>query len=385
MPSESPTPRVLFGVALTSGSLLMTELSLTRIFSVTMYYHFAFMAISIALFGLSASGVYVFLFRDRLAARSTERLLTSHALAFAALTLIALAALVRVRVGLQSTPANIASIAMTYLLAALPFFAGGAVVSIAIARLSASVNRVYAADLLGAAAACLLLLPALNRLGAPGAIVAAGLMGAAAALLFAAPEHRGRLAPIVGALAVVVVIAARLPIEPFTVSVTKGHEHHAVLFSKWNSFSRIGVYDRPYGDWSLSTRYTGPLPDTHFMDIDSAAATPILHFRGDLRDVEYLQYELTSLGYHLYGEPGRTPRRHCGRSSSARAEGATFCRRSCSAPRRVDGVEINPIIANDVMRGAFRDYSGGVYDHPASTSTSRMGAASCAARRTSTT
>ena len=72
MPSESPTPRVLFGVALISGSLLMTELSLTRIFSVTMYYHFAFMAISIALFGLSASGVYVFLLRDRLAARSTD-------------------------------------------------------------------------------------------------------------------------------------------------------------------------------------------------------------------------------------------------------------------------------------------------------------------------
>ena len=39
----------------------MTELALTRIFSVTMYYHFAFLAISIALFGLSASGVYVFL------------------------------------------------------------------------------------------------------------------------------------------------------------------------------------------------------------------------------------------------------------------------------------------------------------------------------------
>ena len=245
MPSESPTSRVLFGVALTSGSLLMTELSLTRIFSVTMYYHFAFMAISIALFGLSASGVYVFLFRDRLAAHSTARLLTSHALAFAALTLISLAALVRVRVGFQSTAANIALISTTYLLAALPFFAGGAVVSIAIARLSASVNRVYAADLLGAAGACLLLLPALNRLGAPGAIVAAALMAAAAAVLFAVPEHRGRLATIVGALAVVVVIAARSPIEPFTVSVTKGHEHHAVLFSKWNSFSRIGVYAQP--------------------------------------------------------------------------------------------------------------------------------------------
>src|SRR6185436_7329213 len=30
----------------------------------------------------------------------------------------------------------------------------------------------------------------------------------------------------------------------------------------------------------------------------------------------------------------------------------------------VDGVEINPIIVNDVMRGQFRDYSGAVYDRP---------------------
>ena len=60
---------MLFGVALISGALLMIELSLTRIFSVTMYHHFAFMAISIALFGLSASGVYVFLWRERFAGR----------------------------------------------------------------------------------------------------------------------------------------------------------------------------------------------------------------------------------------------------------------------------------------------------------------------------
>ena len=64
----------------------MTELSLTRIFSVTMYYHFAFMAISIALFGLSASGVYVFLMRDRWRETATERLLVGHAFAFTVLT-----------------------------------------------------------------------------------------------------------------------------------------------------------------------------------------------------------------------------------------------------------------------------------------------------------
>ncbi len=44
-------------VALTTMATLVLELSLTRIFSVVFYYHFAFLAISIALFGLGAGGV----------------------------------------------------------------------------------------------------------------------------------------------------------------------------------------------------------------------------------------------------------------------------------------------------------------------------------------
>ena len=31
---------------------------------------------------------------------------------------------------------------------------------------------------------------------------------------------------------------------------------------------------------------------------------------------------------------------------------------------RIDGVEINPIIADDVMRDRFREYSGGIYTNP---------------------
>ena len=176
MPSSVPS-RTLIGVALISGSLLMTELSLTRIFSVTMYYHFAFMAISIALFGLSASGVYVFLMRDRWQDVPTERLLAGHAFAFTLGTVVALFVLVRLHVGLSYTPSNIALMSAVYLLSAVPFFAGGATISLAISRLSANINAVYAADLLGAGAGCLLLMPALNLLGAPGAIVASAVLG----------------------------------------------------------------------------------------------------------------------------------------------------------------------------------------------------------------
>src|SRR5258708_7813443 len=185
----------------------MTELSLTRIFSVTMSYHFDFMAISIALFGLSASGVYVFLMRDRWRDVPPDRLLAAHAVAFSVVTLLALAALVRLRVGLTYTPANIALMSLMYLLSALPFFAGGAAVSLAISRLSANVNAVYAADLLGAGAGCLLLMPALNRLGAPGAIVAAALLGMAAAASFAPAPARRRLSILAVAIAAVVVAA----------------------------------------------------------------------------------------------------------------------------------------------------------------------------------
>ena len=45
-------------MALTTLATLLLELSLTRIFSVVFYYHFVFLAISIALFGLGAGGVF---------------------------------------------------------------------------------------------------------------------------------------------------------------------------------------------------------------------------------------------------------------------------------------------------------------------------------------
>src|SRR5216684_4234845 len=50
-------PRIYSAVALTTLATLLLELSLTRIFSVVFYYHFAFLAISIALFGLGVGGV----------------------------------------------------------------------------------------------------------------------------------------------------------------------------------------------------------------------------------------------------------------------------------------------------------------------------------------
>src|SRR5678816_4184851 len=94
--SQSPPSRphapaeTLVAVACVSAALLMTELALTRIFSVVMYYHFAFLAISIALFGLSASGVFAFVRRRQFDRRPTGMLLASQSLVYAVCTLVAL-------------------------------------------------------------------------------------------------------------------------------------------------------------------------------------------------------------------------------------------------------------------------------------------------------
>ena len=369
----------------------MTELALTRIFSVTMYYHFAFLAISIALFGLSASGVYVYLARRPLGRRSVPSLLAVHALAYALCTTVSLAVLVRLRVGLNYSTENLLLMLAIYGLAALPFLTGGSVITLAVSRLAGRINLVYAADLLGASAGCLLLLPLLDRVGAPGVVLATASLGAAAAVCFAGLRSR---AVLVGSILLLL-----LPwglhlsgLVSFDVSATKGHQGDTVLFAKWNSFSRVAVYDRKHGDWSLSPTYTGPMPDTRFMDIDSAASTPIIGFTGDLGQVRYLGAELTALAYYL--APGNdgldagvmtgstatspestvntvaapSPRPAPGGTFSALVIGPGGGRDLLSAlvfgAKRVDGVEINPIIAEDVMSERFLKFSGNLYTRP---------------------
>ncbi len=356
-PSAVPRRSDLAGVACISATLLMTELALTRIFSVVMYYHFAFLAISIALFGLSASGVFAYVARRRLDRSPTPMLLAQQSLLYAIATIVALFLLVRLRVGLNYSPENLMLMLTIYALATLPFFMGGLVVTFAISRLSDRINVVYAADLTGAAAGCLVLIPLLDRLGAPGVVFAAAFLGIVAAVLFAPAESRRNVA-IAGA-AIFAGAAVLGATAGFDVAATKGHEGDRVLFSKWNSFSRIGVYERTHGDWSLSYTYNGPLPDTRFMDIDSAASTPILHAAPDLSNVQYLRYELTALAYQL-------KERHPGFRSLVIGPGGgrDLLSALVFGAGHVDGVEINPIIANDVMRGKFLEFSGGIYSNP---------------------
>src|SRR5690242_8617002 len=150
--------QLYLSVGLTTTAALLLELSLTRIFSVVFYYHFAFLAISIALFGLGAGGVFSYV-----VAGWPGNIFAKLGRISAWNGLAVMLALGVVLLGHEEL--NSWRLALIYFTTSLPFFLAGSVVSLAISESIRQVDRVYFFDLLGAAGGCLLLVPLLNQLG----------------------------------------------------------------------------------------------------------------------------------------------------------------------------------------------------------------------------
>ena len=143
-PSPTPWSHVYLCVALTTLATLLLELSLTRIFSVVFYYHLAFLAISIAMFGLGIGGVFSYVVAGWKAPLLVKlgRISAVNSLAVVAALWVILS---------RGNNLGAWDYALVYFTTALPFFFSGIIVSLAISETIERVNRVYFFDLLGAA------------------------------------------------------------------------------------------------------------------------------------------------------------------------------------------------------------------------------------------
>src|SRR5256884_7988127 len=203
--AQSQDRAVLAGVALSSFAALLLELALTRLFSVVLFYHFAFLAISIALLGLGAGGVCAYLLKARLAAVETRKLTTLLCIANSLLVPVVLEIVLHTRVALEVTWKNFGHLSELYLAAAVPFILTGFLFSIVFARETNRIPRLYGADLCGGALACLAVVPLLNLVGGPNTVLVAAVTLALAAAIWA---HAGPVRRASGliALALVAVI-----------------------------------------------------------------------------------------------------------------------------------------------------------------------------------
>src|SRR5579875_384202 len=140
-------PQIYFGVACTSLATLVLELALTRVFSVVYFYHFAFLAISIALFGLGAGGVFSY------AIARWRRPLYEVLGILASVNAVAVVLCLWFLLSQTGSMATFELMA-AYLVAAIPFLLSGTILSLVIADTVQRVNRVYFFDLAGAAGGC---------------------------------------------------------------------------------------------------------------------------------------------------------------------------------------------------------------------------------------
>lgn len=354
---------IYLGIFLVSASVLMLEILLTRIYSVTLFYHFAFMAISVAIFGGALSGVAVYLLPRFFKPERAGLHLSVTALLLSLTAVAGVIIQLHFKISDKYSPLSAKLLIISYLISAVPFFFGGLAITLGLTHFARKVGKVYFSDLLGAGFGCLMILAVLNLFDAPSAVFVVASTAAAAGFFF----FRSRSGKVSGlfrntllflSLAFFIFGVANKDLKIVRVLNPKGKKLNLekVLMEKWNSFSCVSVYNQYHRDWSLSREYRGDVLNSLYMDIDALASTPILHFHGADKTSEYLKWELTYTAFLFNERPSAFIIGPGGGRDIATALVA-------GAPR-VDAAEINPIIVNDVMRGSYKEYSGGIYEYP---------------------
>ncbi|MFO0749037.1 MAG: hypothetical protein U1F43_25735 [Myxococcota bacterium] len=344
------------GVALTSGAALALSLLFSRLFSVTMYYHFAFFIVSLALLGIALGGVLVYILPKVFREERMLLLAGLFAAAVAPLTLFAIDVAVSNPMSVDLAGDNVSRLLKVYFATSLPFFASGLAITLVMASAKEHIGRIYAFDLGGAALGCLAIIPLISAAGGPGALAAAGGISAIGGLLLClaattTPKKRIVAAAVAGVTALVGLYMGFGPArtrDAFRfVQGSKFLVENDVIWEGWNALSRITVS-------------TSGNDDHRWIHIDADAATRIWsadvtqhHLDAPRRYSEHrvsaLVYSVRNEGPALIIGPGGGP------DVVAALRGKV---------PRVVGVEVNPLIAETVMKGAFAEFSGNLYNRP---------------------
>jgi spermidine synthase len=327
----------LIGIGLLCFANLLLEVLITRLFSATMFYHFTFMAVGLAMFGIAASGVYVFLNGAKFQT-DLQGYLAKYARLFAGATILSLIFTTANPVfGGGEVPEWSSRVfwqlVLLIVFTALPFFFAGVVVSLALTFFRANVNRVYFYDLVGAALAALVAGVVLGLFGGPTTVLFAAAIALVAAALF---QRDGGLGKWVLPALAVGFVALNLAYPVVKVGAVKWEGK--LRFEKWNVFSRITVD-------------SGKL-----IKIDAGAATLI----SDLRTLTPGMHKdkITALALSTWDTPPDKV------LIIGPGGGRDLMFALSAGAKDITGVEINPIIANDVMRRKYAKQSGGLYDDP---------------------
>jgi hypothetical protein len=289
-------------ILLCSLASLAFEVALTRIFSITLWYHFAFMIISIAMLGLAASGAALAIW-PRL--KALDRLgLYSLLLGIAIPVSSLLANLVPFDpVQLAWDNSQLLHIGLLCLILAVPFFCCGLVLATAFAVQSVRAPFLYGADLLGAGCGSLGILLLLSVWAPERAVLLLALAPLLAAGL-AGNCLRYWAAALVGTGLSLLIFAWQPDFAAVRISPYKGlpsalrYPGAKALSSYAGPFARVDTFESPAVRFApgLSLRWQAVLPRQAGLAVDGGDITAITNV-ADPQALGFLEHLPAALPY----------------------------------------------------------------------------------------
>ncbi|MCX7714482.1 MAG: hypothetical protein N2171_01940 [Clostridia bacterium] len=361
---------VFIGIFLIAMGIVSVEVILTRIFSFSIWYHFAYLTINIALLGFGSSGAVLAAFSGILKNEKWRYVIFLSALLSAIFLIITFLLLSRFplqpHIMFNQPIKFIISLLCYYICTSLPFFFAGTAIAGTIANFSLQVSYLYFWDLFGAAIGSLLSLFILNYIGAPGGVLLCAFFLLAGAVCFAVLFSK-RMAIIVGIAALVLAIMIpslkeRIEIIPSgskaLAIIYKQPDTYKLLFTRWNAINRVDVYTNlkrntlPFWASGVSSTYKGSFPPFYDMQYDAHNGSNIFQFNGREEDFNFLDYHILKTPYVILEKPNVLVIGVGG--------GIDVYNALRNHASKITAVELQPITVN-LLKNELSDWTGNIY------------------------
>ncbi len=351
----------LAAIALLSLGALSIEIGLTRILSLVEWYHFAFMVVSIALFGYAVGGSVLSLIPSLVRSRTSIPVASAGACLSSILSIFFAVALRFDPIRANAKPLHALVIVLQYLALGLPFFFTGICLACLVTRRPGEANLVYFADLVGAGVGCIFAL-SMMALGGPHlAILGSAAFSAVACGLFCRSEGlilQSHVA-LAGALAMGFLLLLQPHFDPAiseykALSAALRYPDASLVWSDWNAVSRIDAVSSRLIHYAPGMAFDSPerVPEQIGLTVDGDNLEPVTSFDGHLSTLAFLDTLPSRIPYMV------APRKKVLIVDSG--GGLDVLSALWSGAAEVVALERNPSIV-EAVKDRFAEFSGKLY------------------------
>jgi len=354
---------IYIGIFLISLATLALEISLIRFFSISQWYHFAFMIVSIALFGIAAAGTF-------LALKKLKNPLFYSSILFSLTAIVGF--LITNKIIFDPFEAivnfnHIFVLLLYYIFLGLPFFFFGIIVAYTFSKFQNKAGKVYFYNLSGSAVGTLVAIFLISLFNVK-AILVISLLGLLSSLFFINIPSKGtslkksiknnKYKNKVRIIFIVIGINLILFFLPLDINISQYKElsqalnvpNSKLIDTKYNSFSRVDIVESSFTRYApgLSPTFRGTLPDQIGITIDGTSMNSITKFE----DLDFIDNLPSSIPYFLSDNKETLII-----NSGAGLDVLTALKNNAT----VTALETNPIVIG-LLKNEYASYSGNIYN-----------------------